>query len=82
MGRRHRAQNGGLTHHVMARGNNRRSIFSNDLDRLSFLGLVERTRQDRDWRIHAWCLMTNHVHLLLTTEHADLSAGLRDILGP
>lgn len=81
MPRAHRTQGAGLTHHVMARGNNRRDIFEDDHDRFSFLGMVEETRRRRDWRIHAWCLMTNHVHLLVTTEEPDLSAGLRDVLG-
>lgn len=81
MGHTHRRQGEGLTHHVMARGNNRQPIFDDDRDRRSFLGLVDRVRDNSSWRIHAWCLMTNHVHILLTTDRPTLSAGLRDILG-
>ncbi len=81
MGRTPRPDGAGLTHHVMTRGNNRQPIFDGDLDRRSFLALVEETRERRDWRIHAWCLMTNHVHLLITTDRPTLSDGLRDILG-
>ncbi len=81
MGRAPRPQGEALTYHVMARGNNRRDIFQDALDRRSFLSLLEATRQRRNWRMHAWCLMTNHVHLLLTTEQADISAGIHDVLG-
>jgi len=65
----------------MARGNNRQAIFGNDLEARSFLGLVEDVRHHHGWTIHAWCLMPNHVHLLLTTEFPNLSQGVRDILG-
>lgn len=81
MGRPPRPQGEGLTYHVTARGNDRQPIFDDDRDRLSFLGLVEDTRQRRRWRVHAWCLMTNHFHLLLSTYQADISAGVRDVLG-
>ncbi len=81
MGRAPRLPVDGLTYHVTARGNNRQPIFNTELDRTSFLALVEETRARRGWRIPAWCLMTNHIHLLITTETFDVSAGLRDILG-
>ncbi len=82
MGRERRPRGEWLTYHVTSRGNDGQPIFENDLDRRFFLSLVERTRERRRWRIHAWCLMTNHVHLLLTTEQPTISDGVRDILGP
>lgn len=81
MGRSPRTYVDGLTYHVTARGNDRQRIFDSDLDHHSFLAIVEETRAHRRWRVHAWCLMVNHFHLLVSTEEFDISTGLRDILG-
>jgi len=51
--------------HVCARGNNRQSIFLDDGDRLRYLALLEKYRSRFNLRCFAYCLMTNHVHLLL-----------------
>jgi len=65
----------------MARGNDRQPIFTDERDRRSLLALIDDTRRHRKWRVHAWCLMTNHVHVLVTTPDPGLSDGLRDVLG-
>lgn len=81
MGRQPRPIGEGFTYHLMARGNNRRRIFADELDRRSFLGRVDAVARQRKWSVHAWCLMGNHFHLLLTTPMPDLSDGMRDLLG-
>ncbi len=81
MGRAPRPQGEDLTYHVTARGNNRSSIFEDERDRFTFLRLLEDTRRRRCWRVHAWCLMGNHIHVLVTTKGPDISAGVRDVLG-
>ena len=64
---------GGLFH-VTQRGNNRQPIFLDDKDRRAFLERVARFRGPFKCSVHAYCLMDNHVHLLLETQEANLSA--------
>ena len=59
------------------RGNNRGAIFHTDEDRRLFLVLLRRVASGLGWRIHLWCLMTNHVHLLLETEQENLAEGMQ-----
>jgi putative transposase len=70
----------GGVHHVTARGNNGRPIFLTDDERARFLAKVGSVSVKRGWSHLAYCLMSNHVHLVLQTPEADLSDGLRDIL--
>lgn len=71
----------GALYHVTARGNARGPIFLDDADRwllLRVLGdVVERYR----WVCHAYCLMTNHYHLLVETPEANLARGMRQLNG-
>lgn len=62
---------------MYARGNDRRSIFQDDADHLMYLRLLGKVTSAMEWRCLAYCLMTNHVHLLLETPHANLSEGMR-----
>ena len=66
--------------HVMARGNNRRQIFRDDLDRRRFLDLMAKSIQQRKWLSYAYCLMGNHVHFLIGAPSFDVSDGMRDVL--
>lgn len=68
-------------YHVMARGNRRESIYLNDEDRRAFLGLLDRLYERLGWTCYAYCLMTNHYHLLLHTPGPDLSKGMRELNG-
>lgn len=71
----------GAVYHVTSRGNAQGIIFNDDQDRLSFLdvlaGVVKRYR----WLCHAYCLMGNHYHLLVETQEANLSLGMRQLNG-
>jgi REP element-mobilizing transposase RayT len=67
---------------VTARGNERRSIFLGDVgDRAAFLELLGATCERFNWLVHAYCLMTNHYHLLVETPDANLSKGMRQLNG-
>ncbi len=71
---------GGL-YHVIHRGNNRQAIFLSDQDRLAFLRrLAEYARLFR-CRLHAYCLMDNHLHLLVETRLANLSGFGQRLFG-
>lgn len=52
-------------YHIMLRGVNRQRIFGDDADRLRFLAALQRFREELGVELYAWCLMGNHVHLLL-----------------
>ena len=62
---------------MYARGNDHGSIFDDDADRLAYLRLLGKVTSAMDWRCLAFCLMTNHVHLLLETPRANLSKGMQ-----
>lgn len=81
MGRAPRIIGAGMTSHVTARGNGRQPIFVDDRDRRTFLTRLGTCVTMRQWQVWAYCLMGNHVHLCVTTQHDDLSAGMRDLLG-
>lgn len=71
---------GGLFH-VFARGNDKRTIYRDDADRLTYLRLLRRAVQQCRWRLLAYCLMENHVHLLVETPNANLAEGMRWLHG-
>ena len=77
MARKPREDVEGAIQHVYARGNNRMPIFGDDRDRRTFLsllaGVIRRTR----WICFAYCLMENHVHLLVETPEANLGRGMQ-----
>ena len=71
----------GAVYHVMARGNARSPIYLDDADRGMFLNVLGRVVSDFNWLCHAYCLLTNHYHLLIETSEGNLSAGMRQLNG-
>ena len=71
MPRRTRIHIDGLPLHIVQRGHNRAACFFDDQDRLAYLGWLREALAREGCRLHAYVLMTNHVHLLLTPEHAE-----------
>lgn len=76
-----RVQYPGAFYHVMNRGTNRQNIFKDDKDREVFLRLVEETIRQWKIEVHAFCLMSNHYHMLIRTPLANLSRAMRHING-
>jgi len=64
-------------YHVTCRGNAGQEIFSNDVDRLTFLDLLERSRDIYQTEILAYVLMSNHFHLLAKTPLGNLQEFMR-----
>jgi putative transposase len=77
MARPLRLQVAGGIYHVTSRGNRRQAIYQDDDDRRQFLALRDRVVRRYGWQIHAYCLMTNHFHLLVETPQPNLSAGMQ-----
>jgi REP element-mobilizing transposase RayT len=76
-----RVEFAGAVYHVMSRGQELGAIFRDDTDRERFLGTLTRVGDARHWLVHAYCLMTNHYHLLIETPEPNLCAGMRDLNG-
>lgn len=68
----------GVAHHVTQRGNRGMAVFFGDEDRALYLRLLREAGEASGTRCMAWCLMDNHVHLILVPSTAD---GLRAMLG-
>lgn len=71
----------GALYHVTSRGDRREPIVEDDVDRLAWVAVLGEACDRFGWRVHAWCLMTNHYHLLLETPHGELAAGMRHLNG-
>ena len=71
----------GVPVHAIQRGNNRIACFHEDADRSFFVQQLGRLLGEEGCALHAYCLMTNHVHLLLTPERADSCGRLFKRLG-
>lgn len=76
MARPPRIQFPNAVYHVTARGNNRQDIFLDDKDRYSFLNLLAEANKHFNLHIFAFCLMSNHYHLLLRTPEANLAVTM------
>src|SRR5262245_32936310 len=81
MARKLRVQYPGAIYHFMNRGDRREAIFNNDNDRRLFLSTLQEACAKTDWQAHAWCLMSNHLHLVIETPRANLVEGMRWLLG-
>ncbi len=81
MARPLRVEYEGALYHVTSRGNARQGIFLVDPDRKLFLETLGDTVRRFGWVCHAYCLMTNHYHLLVETPEANLSRGMRHLNG-
>ena len=70
----------GVAVHVIQRGHNRAACFRHDADYLVYLSHLRQLSSKHECEVHAYCLMTNHVHLLLTPPSVDsCSALMRDL---
>ena len=71
----------GAYYHVTSRGNEQKDVFKSQRDREKFLSYLESAVVRYGAVIHAWCLMSNHYHLLLETPSGNLSQIMRHING-
>jgi putative transposase len=63
-------------YHVTARGVARQDIVRDDHDRLLFRRQLTLARRRHHWLVYAWCLMTNHYHLVVACDLERLSRGM------
>ena len=67
--------------HVIQRGNNRQACFYADEDYRFYLNHLREQSEKAGCAVHAYCLMTNHVHLLLTPKRAESVGQMMKGLG-
>ncbi|MCT2536076.1 transposase [Aquibacillus koreensis] len=73
-----RKSNSGI-YHVMLRGANRQEIFHDEEDCITFLDTVRAYKEKSSISVFSWCLMNNHVHLLLKEGDESLSETMKRI---
>ena len=71
----------GAFYHVTARGNRREAIYEDDGDRRLFFDVLGDVVENFGWLCHAYCLMTNHYHLVVETPDGNLARGMRQLNG-
>jgi len=71
----------GAVYHITSRGNEKKPVFKDDQDRENFLNTIQHVCRRYNWICHAYCLMTNHFHILIETPDGNLSLGMRQLNG-
>ena len=71
----------GAFYHITSRGDGREAIFLDHNDFSRFIEHLGEVCQRYNWRCHAFCLMTNHYHLVIETPDGNLSQGMRQLNG-
>jgi REP element-mobilizing transposase RayT len=74
---REKSENG--IYHIILRGNSRQEIFHDDEDFIHFIKVLGKYKKEAKMKVHGWCLMDNHVHLLLEEGAEELSATMKRI---
>ena len=79
MARQSRAVSESGYYHVMLRGTGKRRLFEDDLDRRAFLRFASTATERYGVTVIAWCLMDNHVHLILLDQTHGLSGAMASL---
>lgn len=81
MARPLRMESEGGVYHVLNRGNYRGDIFRTEKAKAAFIKCLGEACEKTRWRVHAWCVMSNHYHLAVSTPRANLVEGMRWLQG-
>jgi putative transposase len=68
-------------YHVTSRGDRREDNYLSDDDRQAWLEILSQVCERFGWVVYAYCLMTNHYHLVVQTRRGNLSEGMRQLNG-
>jgi REP element-mobilizing transposase RayT len=79
--RKHRLQIAGLIYHVVARGVRKQMIFRDDGDCQVYLVMLRGVIAVFGWDVLAYCLMGNHVHLVVRTPYPNIALGVQRLHG-
>src|SRR5258706_208068 len=81
MARKQRLETAGGYYHVLNRGNYRADIFADEGAKRAFLKCLDSACAKTGWRVHAWCLLSNHYHVALETPSPNLVEGMQWLQG-
>jgi len=81
MSRPLRIEYAGAVYHITSRGNEKKAVYKDGMDRETFLDTLFQVSKRYNWICHAYCLMNNHYHLIIETPDGNLSAGMRQLNG-
>src|SRR5690554_1029211 len=81
MARPLRIEFAGALYHVTSRGDGQEAIYLDDNDREVWLDVLAEVCRCYNWVCHAYCLMSNHYHILIETPESNLSLGMRQLNG-
>lgn len=79
MPRKPRKTSSSAIYHVILRGVNRQAIFLDSQDCLQFLNILKQYKKEHNYEIYAYCLMDNHVHLLIKEGDESISNTMKRI---
>lgn len=79
MARKRRVWYPGAMYHITARGNRRAAIFRIKHDYEMYLTLLQEVRNKYPYKLHAYCLMTNHLHLQIETISDHIQYIMKDL---
>ena len=78
MPRTRRKQSGTDVYHIVSRGNNQENIFPESKDKNYFFGIMKTQAEKFEVKIYAYCIMSNHVHILAKVEFKALSLFIQE----
>ncbi|MEQ8175465.1 MAG: transposase [Syntrophomonadaceae bacterium] len=79
MSRKPRSLSSTGIYHIMLRGNERKPVFADDQDKRKFIKIIDIKRCELNFSLYAYCLMDNHVHLLIDTKEHHISVIMRGV---
>ena len=79
MARSPRRISGTGVYHVVIRGNNKEDIFKTNQEKKHFLKLMKEAQEKNSVRLYAYCIMSNHVHIMLHAEPDNLAEYMRNL---
>lgn len=79
MARIARRKSGTNIYHIMIRGINQQNKFEDEEDNRRFIQILARYRKDIEFEIYAYCLMGNHIHLLIKEGNEELANTMKRI---
>ncbi|WDV44562.1 transposase [Clostridiaceae bacterium M8S5] len=79
MARKQRIHYEGALYHVMVRGNNGEYILKEESEKKSYKDLIYRYKKKYDFKLYAYCIMDNHVHMLIQVAKTPLSKIMQGI---
>lgn len=80
MPRGSRAKSSTKVYHIIIRGNDKQDIFLDEQDNRKFIKEIIHTKEKYKYELYAYCLMTNHVHLIIYDKNENISKAIQSLI--